>query len=98
MAKLKDWIGKVHQVDRGLAALLRGLVTIERDDAARRLTLVWHAAFHKTAGGEREAGIRSYLGPYAEYDIEHLTLEEWGRQDPMLQEALDLGARVKAID
>jgi hypothetical protein len=78
--------------------LLRGLVFIRRDDAAESLAFVWHAAFHKTAGGEREAGIRGYLGPYSEYDIEHLTLEEWGRQDPMLQEALDLGARVKAID
>ena len=78
--------------------MLRGLVYIERDDPNQQLRFIWHADFHKTAGGEREAGIRGYLGPYSEYDIEHVTLEEWGRQDPMLQEALDLGARVKAID
>ena len=67
MTKLKDWIDKVHHVDRGLAALLRGLVFIRRDDAAESLAFVWHAAFHKTAGGEREADIRVYLGPHSEY-------------------------------
>jgi len=98
MTKLKDWIDKVNQVDRGLAALLRGLVFIRRDDAAESLAFVWHAAFHKTAGGEREADIRAYLGPFSAYAIRHFTLAEWGGHDPMLDEALALGARVKAID
>jgi hypothetical protein len=98
MTKLKDWIDKVHQVDRGLAALLRGLIGIERDDEAGQLRFVWHADFHKTAGGDREEGIRQFLGPLKEYEIEHLTLDERAEEDPMLDEALKLGARVKSLN
>jgi hypothetical protein len=98
MTKLKDWIDKVHQVDRGLAALLRGLIGIERDDEARQLRFVWHADFHKTAGGDREADIRNCLGPLKAYAIRHLTLRELAESDPMLDEALALGARVRIED
>ena len=98
MTKLKDWIDKVHQVDRGLAALLRGLVHIERDDQDQQLRFIWHADFHKTASVDREEDIRNYLGPLKEYAIQHLTLLELAETDPMLDEALSLGARVRIED
>jgi len=97
MTKLKDWIDKLHQVDRGLAALLRGLIGIERDDEAGQLRFVWHAHFHRTAGGDREEGIRQFLGPLKGYEIEHLTLGQRVEEDPMLGEALKLGAHVKSL-
>jgi hypothetical protein len=97
-SRLKSWVDRVNQTDRGLAALQRGLILIRRDDADKSLVFVWHAVFLKTTSRERQAGRRAYLGPYSEYAIQHFTLEEWGGHDPMLDEALALGARVKAID
>ena len=96
MTKLKDWIDKVNQVDRGLAALLRGLVCTEHDD--NTVTFVWCSAFHKKLGEKRSEEIRPHLGALSDRQIVHKSLEEWAREDPMLEEALDLGARIKQID
>jgi hypothetical protein len=96
MTKLRDWVDKVNQVDRGLAALLRGLVLSEHDDGT--VTFVWYSAFHKKLGAERSEDIRPHLGALSGRQIVHKSLEEWAREDPMLQEALDLGARIKQVD
>jgi len=92
-SRLKSWVDRVNQTDRGLAALLRGLVCSEHDEAT--VTFVWHSAFHKKLGAERSEDIRPHLGALSDRQIVHKSLEEWAREDPMLQEALDLGARIK---
>ncbi len=97
MTRLTDWIDKVAQMDKGLAALLRGLVHVDTSSVGR-LRFIWYSQFHSTAGGKREADIRPYLGALKEVEMEHLTLDEWGQEDPMLGEALRLGARVKVMD
>jgi len=95
-AKLRHWIDKVAQSNRGLAALLRGLVAVEHREELVRF--IWHSEFHKTAGGKRESEIRPHLGALRDWPLEHLSLADWAEEDPMLQEALDLGARVKQMD
>ena len=97
MTKLTDWIDKVAQMDKGLAALLRGLVHVDTSDP-NHLRFIWYSEFHKTTSGKRESEVRQYLGRLKGAEIEHLTLDEWGREDPMLGEALSLGARVKHVD
>ena len=94
--KLRQWIDKVAQSDRGLAALLRGLVAVEYQEELVRF--IWHSEFHKTTGGKRESEIRPHLGRLRDWPMEHLSLTDWAEEDPMLQEALALGARVKQID
>ena len=95
MTRLSDWIDRVAQKDRGLAALLRGLVFTRKGE---ELTLVWHSKFHRDQGKKREGAIRNHLGALAGLPISHFTLHEWAEQDPMLDEALKLGARVREID
>jgi hypothetical protein len=90
MSSLASWINRIP--DKTLAALLRGLVTVMDDD---QLTLVWHSQFHKEAGTKRESDIRAHLGGLKTKPINHVTLEEQGKADPMLGEALRLGARVR---
>ena len=97
MTKLTDWINKVAHMDKGLAALLRGLVHVDTSDP-NHLRFIWYSEFHKTTSVKRESEVRQYLGQLKGAEIEHLTLEEWGQQDPMLGEALSLGARVKVMD
>ena len=94
--KLREWIDKVAQTDRGLAALLRGLVAVEQGDKVLRF--IWHSEFHKTTGGKRNGEIKKHLGQFRDWPMEHLSLADWAEEDPMLQEALDLGARVKVMD
>jgi len=96
MTKLRNWIDKVNQVDRGLAALLRGLVLSEHDEVT--VTFVWYSAFHKKLGEKRSEDIRPHLGALSDRQIVHKSLEEWAREDPMLEEALELGARIKQVD
>jgi hypothetical protein len=91
---IKDWIAQVAQADRGLAALLRGVLTIEKSDG--QLRFVWASKFHSTAGGERESKIREHLGSLQDAQISHITIDEY--EDPLVQEALGLGAKIKFID
>jgi hypothetical protein len=95
MTKLTDWIDRVAAKDKTLAALLRGLVFVLADEA---LVFVWHSPFHKDTGSRREPDIRTHLGGLASRSIRHITLAERGAEDPMLNEALALGARVKGAD
>jgi hypothetical protein len=96
MSRVEDWINLVAQSDRGLAALLRGLLTIEKGEGA--LTFVWRSEFHKTASGEREGEIRKYLGALRGAQISHISIDEWAKDDPMILEALDLGAKIKIVE
>jgi hypothetical protein len=93
VTKLADWINSIP--DKALAALLRGLVFVDKGDL---LTFIWHSQFHKETGAKREADIRQHLGGLRDKEIAHITLAEWGQQDPMIGEALKLGARVKAVE
>ena len=95
-SRLRSWIDRVNQTDRGLAALLRGLVFTEHDEVT--VTFIWYSDFHKKLGAERSEDIRPHLGALSDRQIVHKSLEEWAREDPMLQEALDLGARIKQVD
>ena len=95
-SRLKSWVDRVNKTDRGLAALLRGLVCSEHDDTT--VTFVWYSAFHKKLGAERSEDIRPHLGALSDRQIVHRSLEEWAQEDPMLQEALELGARIKQVD
>jgi hypothetical protein len=93
MTKLTDWIDSIP--DKALAALLRGLVFVDGRD---EMTFIWHSEFHKETGIKRDADIRKYLGTLRNNQITHVTLAEWGKQDSMVGVALELGARVKAVD
>ena len=93
MSKLSDWIDKIAQENRTLAALLRGLVTVIKGEDV--LTFVWHSEFHRGEGVRRDAEIRRYLGQLSKIMIVQVTLAEQAEEDPMLAEALALGARVK---
>ena len=95
-SRLKSWVDRVNQTDRGLAALLRGLICTEHDEGT--VTFIWYSAFHKKLGEKRSEDIRPHLGALSDRQIVHRSLEEWAREDPMLQEALDLGARIKQVD
>jgi hypothetical protein len=90
---IADWIETVSRHDRSLGALLRGILMIEKDDGLR---FIWCSEFHKNAGAEREAVIREYLGALRDSPITHLILHEL--EDPMIQEALNLGAKIKFIE
>jgi hypothetical protein len=94
MSRVGDWIEMVARHDRSLGALLRGILMIERRNDGLRF--IWSSEFHKTAGGEREQDIRAYLGALRDVPITHLSLE--GLEDPMIQEALKLGARIKYLE
>ena len=94
-AKLREWVDKIAQSNRGLAALLRGLVDVERSEG--KLRFIWYSAFHKTTGGKRDIEIRQYLGGAIDWHIEHISLSDWAEEDPVLKEALELGARIKII-
>ena len=88
---IADWIEMVSRHNRSLGALLRGILMIEKDDGLR---FIWCSEFHKKAGSEREADIREYLGALKDLPITHLSLTE----DPMIQEALTLGAKAKFLE
>ena len=90
---IADWIEMVSRHKRSLGALLRGILMIEKDDGLR---FIWCSEFHKNAGSEREDDIREYLGALRDLPITHLTVHEL--DDPMIQEALNLGARIKFIE
>jgi hypothetical protein len=91
---IADWIEMVSRHDRSLGALLRGILTIEKQDD--RLRFVWCSEFHKKAGLEREVDIREYLGALRDLPIAHLSLTDL--EDPMIEEALNLGAKIKFIE
>ena len=90
---IADWIEMVSRHDRTLGALLRGILMIEKQDGLR---FIWCSEFHKNTGAEREADIREYLGALQDLPITHLTLQEL--EDPMIEEALNLGAKIKIIE
>jgi hypothetical protein len=92
---IADWIELVSRHNRSLGALLRGIIMIEKDDGLR---FIWSSEFHKNAGSEREADIREYLGALRDLPITHISLEDLAQQDPMIQEALKLGAKIKFIE
>ena len=93
MSRLLDWIERVAESDHNLAALLRGLVTVEKTGGA--LFFVWHSEFHRGEAERREEAIKQHLGGLSGRPIKHMTLEQKAAQDPMLAEALALGARVR---
>ena len=90
---ISDWIEMVSRHNRSLGALLRGILMIEKDDGLR---FIWSSEFHKNAGAKREADIREYLGALRDLPITHLTLNDL--EDPIIQEALNLGAKIKFIE
>ena len=92
---IADWIEMVSRHDRTLGALLRGILMIEKDDGLR---FIWCSEFHKEAGSDREDDIREYLGVLRDLPITHISLEDLAQQDPMIQEALKLGAKIKFIE
>jgi hypothetical protein len=91
---IADWIEMVSRHNRSLGALLRGILMIKKQDG--RLRFIWSSEFHKKTGAEREADIREYLGSLRDVPITHLSLADL--EDPMIQEALDLGAKIKFIE
>ena len=91
---IADWVEMVSHHNRSLGALLRGILMIEKQDD--RLRFIWCSEFHKNAGSEREADIREYLGALRDLPITHLSLHDL--EDPMIQEALNLGAKIKFIE
>jgi len=92
---IADWIEMVSRHNRSLGALLRGILMIEKDDGLR---FIWCSEFHKKTGAEREADIREYLGALRDVPITHISLEDLAQEDPMIQEALNLGAKIKFIE
>jgi len=66
---------------------------IEKDDCLR---FIWCSEFHKRTGSEREMDIREYLGALRDLPITHLSLRDL--EDPMIQEALNLGAKIRFIE
>jgi hypothetical protein len=90
---IADWIEMVSRHNRTLGALLRGILMIEKDDGLR---FIWSSEFHKKTGSEREDDIREYLRALRDLPITHLTLNDL--EDPMIQEALNLGAKIKFIE
>ena len=93
---IADWIEMVSRHNRSLGALLRGVLMIEKQDD--RLRFIWGSEFHKNAGSEREPDIREYLGALRDLPITHMSLEDLAQEDPMIEEALDLGAKIKFIE
>ena len=93
MSRIADWIAIVSCHDRSLGALLRGILTIEKQNG--RLRFIWSSEFHKRTGSEREEDIREYLGALRDLPITHLSLTDLAQEDPMIQEALELGAKIK---
>jgi hypothetical protein len=92
---IADWIEMVSRHNRSLGALLRGILMIEKLDG--RLRFIWSSEFHKNAGSEREADIREYLGTLRDLPITHLSLSDLAQEDSMIEEALNLGAKIKFI-
>ena len=92
---IADWIETVSRHDRSLGALLRGILMIEKDDGLR---FIWCSEFHKKTGSEREADIREYLGALQDLPISHVSFEDLAQEDPMIQEALSLGAKIRFIE
>jgi len=93
---IADWIEMVSRHNRSLGALLRGILMIQKRDG--RLRFIWCSEFHKNAGSEREADIREYLGALRDVPITHISLTDLAQEDPMIQEALNLGAKIKFIE
>jgi hypothetical protein len=89
---LRKWIDTVNQTDRGLAALLRGVLTIIKSE---RLTFVWTSQHHKDAGSRRESDIRRFLGGYANWEITHISHDELIQSNPMLQEVVALRGKIR---
>ncbi len=90
---LDQWIADVEQRNRGLAALLRGIHTIEKDDHS--LTFIWQSDWHRDTGKAREQEIRAVLGAYREYALTHTSLPAIVAEDPLLVYAQSLGAKIK---
>jgi hypothetical protein len=96
MGRIGDWIEMVSRHNRSLGALLRGILAVDRTDEGLRF--VWYSEFHKSAGSAREVEIREYLGALRGLPITHLSLDDLVQEDLMLQEALDLGAKIKFVE
>ena len=93
MSRIADWIVMVCRHNRSLGALLRGILTIEKQNG--RLRFIWSSKFHKRTGSEREEDIREYLGALRDLPITHISLADLAQEDPMIQEALELGAKIR---
>jgi hypothetical protein len=93
---IADWIEMVSRHNRSLGALFRGILMIKKQDD--RLPFIWSSEFHKMAGAEREDDIREYLGALRDLPITHLSLSDLAQEDPVIKEALKLGARIKFIE
>jgi hypothetical protein len=97
-AAVGKWIKRVEKTDRGLTATLRGIIAIGKDEDAERLTFVWLSNFHCDKGRESTARIRKHLGPFQDWEIEHVSVPEMSKKDAMLDEALKLGGRLVGIE
>jgi hypothetical protein len=91
--KLDQWIESVAQRNRGLAALLRGIHAIEKEDGS--LTIIWQSDWHRDKGRAREKEIRAELGAYREYALAHTSLPAVVAEDELLVFAQSLGAKIK---
>jgi len=89
---LDKWITGVEQRNRGLAALLRGIHMIEKEDGS--LTIIWQSDWHRDKGKAREQEIRAVLGAYREYALTHTSLPAIVAEDELLVFAQSLGAKV----
>ena len=79
--------------DKGLAALLHGVLTVDREEI--QITFVWCSNWHRDEGSRREPEIRSHLSKFGAMPIVHKSVYDVAKEDPMLDEALKLGAKVK---
>ena len=89
---LDKWIAGVEQRNRGLAALLRGIHMIEKEDHS--LTFIWQSDWHRDKGKAREQEIRAVLGAYREYALTHTSLPAIIAEDELLVFAQGLGAKI----
>jgi hypothetical protein len=94
--KLKQWVKGVAQTDRTLAAILRGLVGAHTEDGLT--TFIWHSTFHRDTAIRKEVDIRTHLGPWADNEISHVLVSELAEEDPMIEVALELGAKITFIN
>jgi len=92
MVSVRDWVTRVSEKDRSLAALLRGVLAVEIGDT---LTFIWVSNWHRDEGSRREPEIREYLEAYRSLPIQHQSQDDIVKSDPMVGEAITLGGRIR---
>lgn len=68
------------------------------DKEETQITFVWCSNWHRDEGSRREPEIRQHLSKFGTLLIAHKSLDDVAKDDPMLDEALKLGARVKFLE